>query len=212
MCIGGKQGRKQGSIYQVILNADERRATQPAGSASQLAGPTGGSANVLCDLHGPYSDLQSVETHQLRKSALEAAVPSNDKCSPSRIIAMKIKINIAKTELAPERVHAATVTSIKAKGDTKCTIAFGIVADGNPFTVSKDYPAKLDRTSELLRDAETVLGRKFADTEANGEFDLETLVTKECQVVVRHRRSNGGRLVAAVETVLPASSPVLKAA
>ncbi|MEQ2007075.1 MAG: hypothetical protein ABMA26_09765 [Limisphaerales bacterium] len=170
-------------------------------------------AHPLIHFHqGPYPDMQSLVVGQLRKSALEAAVPSNDKCSPSRIIAMKIKINIAKTELAPERVHAATVTSIKAKGDTKCTIAFGIVADGNPFTVSKDYPAKLDRTSELLRDAETVLGRKFADTEANGEFDLETLVTKECQVVVRHRRSNGGRLVAAVETVLPASSPVLKAA
>lgn len=65
---------------------------------------------------GPYPDMQSLVVGQLRKSALEAAVPSNDKCSPSRIIAMKIKINIAKTELAPEGVHAATVTSIKAKG------------------------------------------------------------------------------------------------
>lgn len=161
---------------------------------------------------GPYPDMQSLVVGQQSKSALEAAVPSDDKCSPNRNIVMKIKVDIAKTELAPEKMHRATVTSIKPKGDTKCTIAFGIIADGNPFSVTKDYPAKLDRTSELLRDAETILGQKFADMEANGEFDLETLVGRACEVYVRHRRSNGGKMVAAVETVLPASGPVTKAA
>ncbi|NBU11402.1 MAG: hypothetical protein EBS84_20730 [Proteobacteria bacterium] len=125
---------------------------------------------------------------------------------------MKLKLQIAKAELASEGVHAATVLAIKPKGDSKCTVEFSVVVDGSPFTVGKDYPAKLDRTSGLLRDAETIQGRKFADTKANEEFDLETLVAKTCQVVVHHKRTNGGRLVAAVETVLPAATALPMAA
>jgi hypothetical protein len=153
---------------------------------------------------GPYPSTQSQVVQSNSEPATGDAGPSVVKFGQARIPHMKIKLQIAKPELAPEGVHVATVLAIKAKGDSKCTVEFNLVADGNPFTVGKDYAAKLDRTSPLLRDAETIQGRKFADTKGNEEFDLETLVTKACQVVVHHKRTNGGRLVAAVETVLPA--------
>lgn len=155
---------------------------------------------------GPYPSTQSQVVQSNSEPATGAAGPSVVKFGQARITRMKLKLQIAKAELAPEGVHVATVLAIKAKGDSKCTVEFNLVADGNPFTVGKDYPAKLDRTSPLLRDAETIQGRKFADTKGNEEFDLETLVTKPCQVVVHHKRTNGGRLVAAVETVLPAAN------
>lgn len=155
---------------------------------------------------GPYPSTQSQVVQSNSEPATGDAGPSVVKFGEARIPHMKLKLQIAKAELAPEGVHVATVLAIKAKGDSKCTVEFNLVADGNPFTVGKDYPAKLDRTSPLLRDAETIQGRKFADTKGNEEFDLETLVTKACQVVVHHKRTNGGRLVAAVETVLPAAN------
>ena len=152
---------------------------------------------------GPYSDTQS-QVQSNSEPATGDAGPSVVKFGQARVTHMKLKLHIAKAELAPEDIYPATVLGIKNKGDSKCTIEFSVVADGRPFTVGKDYPAKLDRTSPLLRDAETIQGRKFADTKGNEEFDLDTLVTKPCQVVVRHKRTNGGREVAAVETVLPA--------
>lgn len=155
---------------------------------------------------GPYPSTQSQVVQSNREPAAGDAGPSVVKFGQARIPHMKLKLQIAKAELAPEGVHVATVLAIKAKGDSKCTVEFNLVADGNPFTVGKDYPAKLDRTSPLLRDAETIQGRKFTDAKGNEEFDLETLVTKPCQVVVHHKRTNGGRLVAAVETVLPAAN------
>ncbi|NDJ14630.1 MAG: hypothetical protein EBY17_26110 [Acidobacteriia bacterium] len=153
---------------------------------------------------GPYSD--SNPRWCSSQSATGDAGPSVVKCSQARIKPMKLQIQIAKTELPPERLHDATVKSIKPKGESKCTIEFGIVFDGTQFTVCKDSPAKLDRTSELFRDAQTILGKKFDEAEANVDFDLDTLVGKVCQVVVIHKRTNGGRVVAAVETVLPAVS------
>lgn len=153
---------------------------------------------------GPYPSTRSQVLQLNSELATEDAGPSVVKCRQARISRMKIKLQLAKAELAPEDIYPATVLGIKNKGDSKCTIEFSVVADGRPFTVGKDYPAKLDRTSPLLRDAETIQGRKFADTKGNEEFDLDTLVTKPCQVVVRHKRTNGGREMAAVETVLPA--------
>jgi len=140
------------------------------------------------------------------------AGPSVVKFGQARVTHMKLKLQIAKAELAPEDLYPATVLGIKNKGDSKCTIEFSVVADGRQFTVGKDYPAKLDRTSPLLRDAETIQGQKFTDTKGNEEFDLETLVGKPCQVVVQHKRTNGGRVVAAVETVLPANNALPVAA
>lgn len=161
---------------------------------------------------GPYTSTQSQVMQLNSESAAGDAGPSVVKFGQARVTHMKLKLQIAKAELAPEDIYPATVLGIKNKGDSKCTIEFSVVAEGRPFTVGKDYPARLDRTSPLLRDAETIQGRKFADTKGNEEFDLETLVTKTCQVVVQHKRTNGGRVVAAVETVLPANNALPVAA
>ncbi len=160
---------------------------------------------------GPYTNTRS-QVQSNSESAAGDAGPSVVKFGQARFTHMKLKLQIAKAELAPEDLYPATVLGIKNKGDSKCTIEFSVVAEGRPFTVAKDYPARLDRTSPLLRDAETIQGRKFADTKGNEEFDLETLVTKTCQVVVQHKRTNGGRVVAAVETVLPANNALPVAA
>jgi len=122
---------------------------------------------------------------------------------------MKIKVEIEKTELAPEGVHAATVKAIKDSGGDKCAIKFGFTADENEFIVERSYTAKLDRKSPLTRDAQIVMQRPFNEQEIEGQFDLDTLLGKPCRVVIQHKRSNGGRLKATVETVLEAEKSEL---
>ena len=125
---------------------------------------------------------------------------------------MKVKINVKPDALVPEGVHnSAKVNAIKPKGDAKCIFDYGIVHGGREFVPTKLYPAKLECGSPLLHDAEIILGRKIVCDADGAEFDLNELVGKPCQVVVEHKRTSGGRVIAVVTTVFePVKAPVAK--
>ena len=115
---------------------------------------------------------------------------------------MRVKINIKPDALAPGGVHnIAKVNAIKPKGDAKCIGEFGIVHDGRDYVATKVWPAKLEGGSPLLHDAEIILGRKIVCDQEGAELDLEELVNKPCQVVVEHKKTSGGRVIAVVTTV-----------
>ena len=148
----------------------------------------------------------------LCKSARRVVIPCCDKSVRVTFKVMKLKLKVPTTELAPEGVHAGTVKNINSKGESKCTIEFGVVVEGRNYTVGRDYAANLqESTSPLYRDAEVILGRKFAPHESDGEFDMDFLKGQPCSVYVRHQRASGGRMVAAVTAVLPGAEQ-LKAA
>lgn len=116
---------------------------------------------------------------------------------------MKIKIIQPKNTVACEGELPAHVKAVKAKGENKIMIEWGVVCNGGEFVVAKDYPAKLEPKTELYKDAQTILARPFAEAELSGEFDTETLTGLACRVVVVHRRTSGGKTAAVVTAVLP---------
>lgn len=115
---------------------------------------------------------------------------------------MRVKINIKPDALAPASVHNdAKVNAIKPKGDSKCIIEYRMVHGGREYDATKVYPAKLECASPLLHDAEVILGRSITCDAEGAEFDLNELIGKPCQVVVEHKRTSGGRIIAVVTTV-----------
>ena len=125
-----------------------------------------------------------------------AAISSSD-----RNTIMKIINNVKKPALAPEGVHVALVKSVKAKGDAKCVVEFEITVEQREYTATKVYPAKLQCGAPLVDDAEVILGKSIACDQEGAEFDMDELVGKACQVVVEHKKTSGGRIIAAVGTV-----------
>ena len=82
---------------------------------------------------GLHSDMQSLVVG-LCKSARRVVIPCCDKSVRVTLKVMKLKLKVPTTELAPEGVHAGTVKNINSKGESKCTIEFGLVVDGTNFT------------------------------------------------------------------------------
>jgi hypothetical protein len=160
----------------------------------------------LSNFHpGPYTGTQSRVIQKNTRVGDEDAGASVDKCSHTRNVIMKLKLSIPKTALAPEGVHDAKVGAVVPGGEGRCTLQFAFTKENEQFLVDRGYAARLDSGSPLLKDMETILGRKFTGGEAGQDLDLKLLlVDKICQIVVAHRRSSGGKLVASVTTVLPA--------
>lgn len=76
------------------------------------------------------------------------------------------------------------------------------MSDGRPFLVSKRYTASLHEKSVLRHDLESWRGRPFTGEELRG-FDVEKLVTANCQLVVVHKAGEQGKVWANVQTIAP---------
>lgn len=116
---------------------------------------------------------------------------------------MKLKNTVKRLTLPPESIYPGRVKSVTAKGDAKCVIEFEFSVGAHAHTASKTYPAKFECGAPLVDDAETIVGQSLDCDKAGAEFDTDLLIGKPCQIVVEHKRTSGGRIVAAVETVLP---------
>lgn len=76
---------------------------------------------------------------------------------------------------------------------------------GRRVEVARLYTLSLHERAALRQDLERWRGRKFTDAELDAGFDLEKLLGVNCQVVVSHNLSDGGRTYADVDSVLPAT-------
>ena len=119
---------------------------------------------------------------------------------------MKLKINKPAGALPKEGPHAATVKAVLDQPEKKkISIEFTLPGYDKPF--SKEYRRTIDPHTSLFQDAQVILGRPFTEQEIGGEFELDQLQNKPCQVVIAHRRTAGGKVVAVVSVVLPAAAP-----
>jgi hypothetical protein len=117
---------------------------------------------------------------------------------------MKLKINKPAGALPKEGTYAATVNVVVDRPEKKKVgIDFALPGYDKPF--SKEYPRSLDPHTALFQDAQVILGRPFTEQEIGGDFELDQLANQPCQVVIAHRRTAGGKVVAVVSVVLKAS-------
>lgn len=114
---------------------------------------------------------------------------------------MKIKNNIKPSVLAPEGIHGALVQAVTPKGDSKCAVEFKLEIAERTYTASKVYPAKIECGSPLVDDAQVILGHRIECDENGADFDTDALVGRAAQVVVEHKKTSGGRIIAVVTTV-----------
>lgn len=71
---------------------------------------------------------------------------------------------------------------------------------GEVFTVGKFYTFSLNAQSTLRPDVEAIIGRPLTDDE---EFDIETLLDRQCRLYVVNGKNSQGNLCDKVETVTP---------
>ncbi len=117
---------------------------------------------------------------------------------------MKLTINKPPGALPREGTYGATVKSVIDRPEQKkVVIEFTLPGYDKPF--SKVYPRTLDPHTPLFQDAQAIMGRRFTEQEIGGDFELDQLVNRSCQVVIAHRRTAGGRVTAVVSVVLPAA-------
>ncbi len=81
------------------------------------------------------------------------------------------------------------------------------MSDGKPYLAQKMYTNSLHEKATLRKDLESWRGRRFSDDELN-QFDLEKLITVNCQLQVIHDTSDDGTVWANVQAVLPVSTDV----
>ncbi len=133
------------------------------------------------------------------------------------IVARKPESNF---EPCPEGLHHAVCVDVVdlgivkgAFGDKpKVRIVWQIEEENQKlrrFTARKQYTLSLHEKANLRKDLEAWRGRKFTEDELNG-FDLEKLLTANCQIQVVHDISDEGTVYANVQAVVPAPKNVPK--
>jgi hypothetical protein len=119
---------------------------------------------------------------------------------------MIIKTKPTKSVILSEGSYLAKVASIKGSPDNTSPkkILFGFKVEGHEGEVSKELPYSFEEGAPLRKDVETLLGKQLRGDEAENGLDLDTLLHKECQIVVMHKSSAGGRSKAVVSVIMPA--------
>ncbi len=128
---------------------------------------------------------------------------------------MSLIVARPKREIPPEGVHQASVSKIQAIDEGNYDPAFRFVfelkdvcqEDGSPHLVFRSCNRKLTPQAALTGVVEGILGRALTAAEAEGGFDLETLVGYLVKVVVKHRESKTGNTYATIESVVHLEGP-----
>jgi hypothetical protein len=107
--------------------------------------------------------------------------------------------------LLKEGPHRATVSLVTGKPNDeepkKVVLKFKVESHNELAT--REVPVSFEERSPLRKDTEAILGRQLTAGEAETGLDLQSLVGKDCQIVVTHKSGVGGRPVAAVSLVQP---------
>ena len=130
----------------------------------------------------------------------------------SNISTMKIKkLHPNGTALLPEGTYAAVVKQVEFKNKAGTEEAAKVVIEfaltGRDQALKREYSPRIESRSPLLHDSVTILGRRLNPEEEADGLDPAILRGLNCQVVVRHRPDNNGKLKANAATVLGAVAP-----
>ncbi|GDY21888.1 hypothetical protein LBMAG56_32350 [Verrucomicrobiota bacterium] len=125
---------------------------------------------------------------------------------------MKIKkLHPNGTALLPEGTYAAVVKQVEFKNKAGTEEAAKVVIEfaltGRDQALKREYSPRIESRSPLLHDSVTILGRRLNPEEEADGLDPAILRGLNCQVVVRHRPDNNGKLKANAATVLGAVAP-----
>lgn len=124
--------------------------------------------------------------------------------------------------IAPEGLHPAVcvdvqnlglvLTAYGAKHKVRLVWQLDLETDeGRRYEVARVYTLSLHERAALRKDLESWRGRAFTAVELNG-FDVEKLLTVNCQLQVVQRLGDDGTLFANVAVVLPPAKGVAKLA
>ncbi len=116
---------------------------------------------------------------------------------------MIIKSTKKATDLAPEGEYPAELKSVSYKNEgRKCILHFETGPDGKKQVVPKEVPSSFD-TGPLRKDLELLNGAEFTTRQVEHGLDPEQFIGRKCRVLVVHKRTSGGRVVAVVSVLLP---------
>jgi len=121
-------------------------------------------------------------------------------------IKMKIKQTKTTTDLAPEGEHPAKLAKVGYKNeDKKCLLTFETGPEEKKHFVTKEVPSSLD-AGHLRKDLELLNGSTFTTEELENGIEPEQFVGRKCRVLIEHKRTSGGRMVALVSVLLKLSN------
>ena len=123
---------------------------------------------------------------------------------------MAIIISRPKRELPPEGVYQAKVASVEQNEHEeygeRAMFGFDLLdhfqEDGTMTRVFRSCSFKLTPKAALTGVVCDILGRSLAPEEAYGGFDLESLIGRLVQLVVKHKQSATGNMYATVDTII----------
>lgn len=115
---------------------------------------------------------------------------------------------------APEGLHAAVCVDVIDKGEMltkwgkkhKVKIVWEIEAlmdNGQRFTATQLYSATLDDKSNLRKDLRSWRGKDFTPDELAGDWDLEQVIGKSCQVFIEHATTERGTFANVTKVLKP---------
>jgi hypothetical protein len=123
---------------------------------------------------------------------------------------MSLVVKRKRFELPPEGLHRSIVASVEeVRHDDygeQVRFRFELAElkqeDGHPMAVFRSCSFNLSPTSTLTKVVEGILGRALTTEQAEQGYDLETLVGRQVDIVVKHKRSAGGNTYAVPETII----------
>jgi hypothetical protein len=107
---------------------------------------------------------------------------------------MKLKTLLKVAPPIEEGTHEATLKSVKPRPDANDPkkILVGFISPPYPNEIFYDCPPSMALGKPLRKLAEIQLGRALTEREAD-EFDLDSLLSMPCQIIVGHKGAAGGR-------------------
>jgi hypothetical protein len=116
---------------------------------------------------------------------------------------MLIKSTKQKAELAPEGEFVGPLKNVPSKREGKnVVLEFEISHQGKVFSVGLEAPASLDK-GPLRKSLEALNNADFTNQQVEQGIDPETFIGRKARLLVQHKKTSGGRVVAVVSTLLP---------
>ena len=120
-------------------------------------------------------------------------------------IVVKHQTAAAQTPALKNGTYKATLSNIKQFANTygqRLGFEFTVTAgDCEGETVMRSTAPQLTKQSKLAEVIEGMMGRDLTDKEIRDGFDLETLLNKECNILVIQSKSKTGVVYSNVEQV-----------
>lgn len=81
-----------------------------------------------------------------------------------------------------------------------CLTVFNQDKGEQPYSIGQDFTVSMHEKSGLRKFVQTWLGKSMTDREAN-DFDISTLLGRDCMLTVMHKESNQGKVFANIQGI-----------